>query len=121
MTLFTGSYIVLLLFFFADAVAREFLHFFTVDAVVFPALQAMSSMNLVQMSQLMDKFQKQFDDLDVQAAVMEDAMGSSVTTTMPEGQVESLMSEVADEHGYVDDPGISRLQRKPAARRTEPP
>lgn len=60
---------------------------------------AMRSMNLVQISALMDKFEKQFEDLDVQSKYMEGAMASTVTTATPESQVESLMSEVADEHG----------------------
>lgn len=62
---------------------------------------AMRSMNLVQISALMDKFEKQFEDLDVQSKYMEGAMASTVTTATPESQVESLMSEVADEHGCV--------------------
>lgn len=61
--------------------------------------QAMQSMNLVQMSSLMDKFEKQFNDLDVQSAYMENAMGASASLSMPEGQVERLMEEVAEEHG----------------------
>lgn len=61
--------------------------------------QAMASMNLVQMSSLMDKFEKQFNDLDVQSAYMENAMGASASLSMPEGQVERLMEEVAEEHG----------------------
>lgn len=35
----------------------------------------------------MDTFEKQFEDLDVQAQVMEGAMQSSSAATMPEGQV----------------------------------
>lgn len=63
--------------------------------------KAMASMNLVQMSQLMEKFESQFEDLDVQSKYMEDAMGATTTSTTPEGQVDALMAEVADEHGLA--------------------
>lgn len=61
--------------------------------------KAMASMNLLQMSQLMEKFEKQFEDLDVQSQYMEGAMSATTTSSTPEGQVEALMAEVADEHG----------------------
>lgn len=61
--------------------------------------RAMASMNLVQLTQLMDKFEKQQEDLDVQTSVMDNAMGASTANTMPEGQVTELMEQVADEHG----------------------
>merc|ERR1712141_110265 len=60
---------------------------------------AMKSMNLEKISALMDKFEKQFEDLDVQTGYMEHAMGDTVTLTVPQGQVDSLMQQVADEHG----------------------
>ena len=53
------------------------------------------------MTALMEKFEKQFEDLDVQTAVMDGAMQSTTAGTMPEGQIESLMAQVADEHGCV--------------------
>lgn len=61
--------------------------------------QAMARMNLVQLTQLMDKFEAQQEDLDVKINVMDSAMGSTSVNSMPEGQVNDLMSEVADEHG----------------------
>eukprot|EP00794_Sanderia_malayensis_P000115 gene115-726_t len=60
---------------------------------------AMKSMNLEKMSGLMDKFEKQFEDLDVQTGYMENAMGDTTTLTVPQGQVDNLMQQVADEHG----------------------
>jgi len=47
----------------------------------------------------MDKFEKSFEDLDVQTTVMDDAMKGSTTLNTPEGQVNNLMQEVADEAG----------------------
>lgn len=60
---------------------------------------AMKSMNLEQISGLMDKFEDQFEDLDVQSSVMENTMSSTVTTSVPESDVNSLMQRVADEAG----------------------
>lgn len=60
---------------------------------------AMKSMNLEKISGLMDKFEKQFEDLDVQASCMEDTMSSTTTVTAPQHEVEGLMHQVADEAG----------------------
>ena len=48
----------------------------------------------------MDRFETQFENLDVQSQVMENTMCNSSTLTTPQGQVDSLMQEVADEAGY---------------------
>merc|ERR1712223_1523601 len=61
--------------------------------------KAVNSMELQKISEVMDKFESQFEDLDVRTAVMEDAMGSATTSTTPESQVEALMKQVADENG----------------------
>ncbi|XP_065163004.1 charged multivesicular body protein 1b [Atheta coriaria] len=60
---------------------------------------AMKSMNLEKISNLMDKFEQQFEDLDVQSGVMENAMSQNVTTMVPQNDVDSLMQQVADEAG----------------------
>ncbi|CAG0895103.1 unnamed protein product [Cyprideis torosa] len=60
---------------------------------------AMRSMNLEKISQLMDKFEQQFEDLDVQSSYMENAMGQTTTTTVPQADVDSLMQQVAEEAG----------------------
>lgn len=62
---------------------------------------AMKSMNLEKISTLMDKFEHQFEDLDVQSSYMENAMSQTTTTTVPQNDVEGLMQQVADEAGYV--------------------
>lgn len=49
----------------------------------------------------MDKFEKQFEDLDVQSSYMENTMSSTTTVTVPQNDVEHLMQQVADEAGYV--------------------
>lgn len=47
----------------------------------------------------MDKFESQFENLDLSTGFMEQSMASSTTNLMPESQVDGLMREVADEHG----------------------
>ena len=49
----------------------------------------------------MDRFEQQFENLDVQSSVMEDTMCATTTLSTPQNQVENLMQEVADEAGYV--------------------
>lgn len=60
---------------------------------------AMKGMNLEKISGLMDKFEQQFEDLDVQSSVMENTMSSTVTTSVPQNDVDSLMLKIADEAG----------------------
>lgn len=60
---------------------------------------AMKSMNLEKISGLMDKFENQFEDLDVQSQTMESTMSQTVTTSVPQADVDSLLQEVADEAG----------------------
>uniref|UniRef100_A0A7N8Y1N2 Chromatin modifying protein 1B n=1 Tax=Mastacembelus armatus TaxID=205130 RepID=A0A7N8Y1N2_9TELE len=65
--------------------------------------QKNQSVNFLRMSArisaLMDKFEHQFETLDVQTAQMEDTMSSSTTLTTPQNQVDSLLHEMADEAG----------------------
>ncbi|CAK9295429.1 unnamed protein product, partial [Gordionus sp. m RMFG-2023] len=60
---------------------------------------AMQSMNLEKVSALMDKFEKEFEDLDVQSKCMDSAMTSTTTITAPQEQIDNLMIKVADEAG----------------------
>ena len=55
---------------------------------------AMKSMNLEKISTLMDKFEKEFEDLDVQTSVMEGAMSQTTATNIPQDSVEQLMKQV---------------------------
>lgn len=60
---------------------------------------AMKSMNLEKISNLMDKFESQFEDLDVQSSYMENTMSQTTTTNVPQADVDQLMQQVADEAG----------------------
>jgi charged multivesicular body protein 1 len=62
--------------------------------------QAMKTMDLEQIAQWMDKFEKQFDDMDVQSSYTENAMADTTTTAIPVTDVNALMQNVADEAGY---------------------
>uniref|UniRef100_F6ZGP0 Charged multivesicular body protein 1B n=1 Tax=Ornithorhynchus anatinus TaxID=9258 RepID=F6ZGP0_ORNAN len=59
----------------------------------------LKSMNLEKISALMDKFEHQFETLDVQTQQMEDTMSSTTTLTTPQNQVDLLLQEMADEAG----------------------
>ncbi|KAF7647923.1 hypothetical protein LDENG_00164500 [Lucifuga dentata] len=59
----------------------------------------LKSTNLEKISALMDKFEQQFETLDVQTAQMEDTMSSTTTLTTPQNEVDSLLHEMADEAG----------------------
>ena len=55
---------------------------------------AMKTMDLERISMVMDKFDKQFTDLDVQTGYMEDTMNASTANTTPQEQVDLLLQKV---------------------------
>jgi len=61
--------------------------------------KALGSMNIEQISKVMDQFERSFEDMDVRSEYVEQAMNSSTTAAMPEEEVDTLMQMVADEHG----------------------
>jgi charged multivesicular body protein 1 len=60
---------------------------------------AMASMNLEKISEMMDRFEQQFENLDVQTNMMESTMQGTTTQFVPENDVNALMQEQADEAG----------------------
>ena len=46
---------------------------------------------------VMDKFEGQFTDLDVQTSYMEDAMSSTTAVSTPQDQIDQLMRQAAEE------------------------
>ena len=52
-----------------------------------------------QISAVMDKFETQFEDLDVATGYYENATSSATATGTPQDQVDSLVNQVADEAG----------------------
>ncbi|KAK4760776.1 hypothetical protein SAY87_005669 [Trapa incisa] len=62
--------------------------------------------NLQKMSETMDSFEKQFVNMEVQAEFMESAMKGSTSLSTPEGEVNSLMQQVADDYGLEVSVGL---------------
>jgi len=71
----------------------------SMEGVVKGMSAAMKSMNLEKISTLMDNFEKEFEDLDVQTSVMEGAMSQTTATNIPQDSVDVLMRQAADEAG----------------------
>ena len=76
---------------------------------------AMKSMNLEKISQLMDRFESQFENLDVQTQVMDSTMQGTTTQMVPENDVNMLLQKQADEAGIelnqqLPDSGQQTLQ-----------
>ena len=84
---------------------------------------ALKSMNVEKISKEMDAFERQFEDIDVRAKYMEDAMGNTTASATPEDQVDALISQVADEHQLdvsfaLDDAG--QVGATPAQQQADP-
>ena len=60
---------------------------------------AMASNNLERVAQTMDQFERQFENLDIQSEFVENAMNNQASLSTPEDEVNTLMMQVADEHG----------------------
>jgi len=60
--------------------------------------KVLSNMNVEEITNVMDKFEKQFEDLDVRSEYMENAMTATTAMTTPEDEVDTLMRQVADEN-----------------------
>jgi len=59
----------------------------------------MQTMDMQKITAVMDQFEKQFEDLDVKTEYIEGAMNQTTTSTTPADQVDTLISQVAEEHG----------------------
>ncbi|SCZ92624.1 BZ3500_MvSof-1268-A1-R1_Chr5-2g08042 [Microbotryum saponariae] len=71
----------------------------SMTAVVKNMDRAMQDMNLERISMVMDKFESQFEDLDVQTGYLEGTLSSDTAISAPTDQVDLLMAQVADEAG----------------------
>merc|ERR1719300_1592801 len=85
------------------------------------------TMNIEDISKNMDKFEEQFENMDLNAQYMEQAMDTSTSQTTPQSQVEELMSQIADENGIElesklaeVDPLKAKAQATEANKETEP-
>lgn len=71
----------------------------SMGAVVEGLNKALEANQMEKVSMLMDKFETQVENLNVQTSYMESAMSNSSALTTPTDQVHDLMQQVADEHG----------------------
>ena len=60
--------------------------------------KVLASMDVNQISKVMDQFEASFDNMQVAGDYVEQAMNSATASTMPEEDVDKLMQAVADEH-----------------------
>lgn len=74
--------------------------------------RVVQSMDLEKISSTMTKFEDLFEDLDVHTQVMDSSMASATTLSTPEGQVDSLMKQVAEENGLEV---LDKLDANPVA------
>lgn len=63
-----------------------------------------------QISLVMDKFESQFADLDVQTSYMESTMSDTTALATPQDQVDSLINQVADEAGLEVEHGLGEAK-----------
>jgi len=61
--------------------------------------KAINSMELQKIAAVMDKFESQFEDLDVHTSVMQESMGTVTATATPQDQIDDLIKQVAEESG----------------------
>lgn len=60
--------------------------------------QALATMDVTQISYVMEKFIGQSDDLVLATKVMDSAIGESTSSATPQGQVNELLQKIADEN-----------------------
>ncbi|CAM9761830.1 unnamed protein product [Ectocarpus sp. 13 AM-2016] len=94
----------------------------SMEGVVKGMESALKAMDVERISKTMDSFEQQFEDMDVRAGYMENAMGDSTAMSTPQEQVDGLIQMVADEAGLelgeqLDDAGpvSNKVPAKPAA------
>uniref|UniRef100_A0A3B4X9Z7 Uncharacterized protein n=1 Tax=Seriola lalandi dorsalis TaxID=1841481 RepID=A0A3B4X9Z7_SERLL len=78
---------------------------------------ALKSMNVEKISKVMEDFEQSFEDMDVRSEYVEQTMNSSTAAATPEDEVDSLMNQVADEHGACRRGRASKAGRRRRRRR----
>ncbi|KAJ1894434.1 hypothetical protein LPJ66_005124, partial [Kickxella alabastrina] len=63
-----------------------------------------------QISAVMDKFEQQFEDLDVQTGYMEGAIGGTTALDMPQDEVDMLIQRTADQDGLELNAELANIQ-----------
>jgi charged multivesicular body protein 1 len=78
--------------------------------VVLPRFLLRRKSLTTQISMVMDKFENQFADLDVQTSYMESTMSDTTALTTPQDQVDVLINQVADEAGLEIQHGLGEAK-----------
>nr|CUU98924.1 hypothetical transcript [Hymenolepis microstoma] len=60
---------------------------------------SMKTMNLEKIESVMSEFEKTFTDLDVHTSTVETSMNSTLATSAPDNEIQSLIKQVAEENG----------------------
>eukprot|EP00850_Spirogloea_muscicola_P001004 SM000004S14874 [mRNA] locus=s4:51655:52269:+ [translate_table: standard] len=81
---------------------------------------ALASNNLQKISETMDQFEKQSDNMEVQSQFVQAAMQGSTSLSTPEDDVNSLMQQVADDHGLEVSVGLPQAARHSIPVKEEP-
>ncbi|KAL9652544.1 hypothetical protein ABK040_000114 [Willaertia magna] len=71
----------------------------TMGGIVKGMDKVLGAMDASKIGAILDKFEQQFEDLDVTSQYMESSMQQTSSLSTPEDEVNQLMAEVADEHG----------------------
>jgi charged multivesicular body protein 1 len=94
----------------------------SMSGVVAGMSKGLAAMDVDKISKTMDKFEQQFEDLDVKTGYMDDAMNATTATATPAEQVDELIRMVADEHSLDLGEAFSDAgpvgKKKPAAAQT---
>jgi charged multivesicular body protein 1 len=68
----------------------------TMKGVTIGMSKGLSTMDVEQLTKVMDKFEKQFEDLDIRTSYIDGAMASTTAMASPIDQVDELIMMVAD-------------------------
>ncbi|CAI2729565.1 unnamed protein product [Schistosoma spindalis] len=60
---------------------------------------AARSMDMEKVSCLMDKFEREFDNMDIQSKLVSSSLANTMSISTPENEVQGLINQVADETG----------------------
>lgn len=80
----------------------------------------LANMDVEKISATMDKFEQQFEDLDVKSAYMDDAMANTTSSSTPVDQVDDLVKMVADQNNLELGAAFSELSTPVGAKVPEP-
>lgn len=82
--------------------------------------KAMKTMDLMKITQVMDQFDKQFEDVEVGVNYMDESMSRGTVLSTPQDEVDSLIQSVAEEHGLELEHAMGDVPRsEPAAAAAE--